>query len=251
MPNDIFSLLDRRWIPVLRASGAHDAIRPADITSCVDDDPVTAVAWGRPDLDAATREFLIGLLSTACVDARDRWRAWFNNPPSSEVLDAAFALLAPAFVLDGLGPRFQQDLDSVGNEQVPVSQLFIEAPGGNTVRKNLDHFVHRGGIEMLSRPGAAIALHCLQTFAPAGGAGYRTSLRGGGPLTTLLAPGMDQNGRPAALWRTLWLNVLPTKGESEDPPPRLNLPRIFPWLAPTRVSDKGWNNATPVHRFLL
>jgi CRISPR system Cascade subunit CasA len=238
MPNNIFSLLDRRWIPVLRSSGAHDAIRPADITSRVHDDPVAAIAWGRPDLDAATREFLIGLLATACgLDARDRWRAWFNNPPSPKVLDAAFAQLAPAFVLDGSGPRFQQDLAPLGDERVPVSQLFIEAPGANAVRKNLDHFVHRGGIERLSRTGAAIALHCLQTFAPAGGAGNRVGLRGGGPLTTLLAPGTDQNGGSAALWRTLWLNVLPTKGESDDPP-RLDLPRIFPWLAPTRVSDK-------------
>jgi CRISPR type I-E-associated protein CasA/Cse1 len=94
-----------------------------------------------------------------------------------------------------------------------------------------------GGVETLSRTGAAIALHCLQTFAPAGGAGHRTSLRGGGPLTTLLAPGTDQNGRPVSLWRTVWLNVLPVEGENEDPPPRLNLARIFPWIAPTRVSD--------------
>jgi CRISPR system Cascade subunit CasA len=241
MPNDIFSLFDRHWIPVLRASGAPDTIRPADITSCIGDDPVVAIAWGRPDLDAATREFLIGLLATACgVDARDRLRAWFNNPPAPKALDAAFAPLAPAFILDGSGPRFQQDLDPLGEERVPVSQLFIEAPGDNTVRKNLDHFVHRGGIEPLSRAGATITLHCLQTFAPAGGAGNRVSLRGGGPLTTLLAPGTDQNAGPASpLWRTLWLNVLPAEGENDDPPPHLDLARIFPWLAPTRVSDKG------------
>lgn len=240
MSDDTFSLLDRLWIPVRRASGARDTIRPADITSRIADDPVLAIAWGRPDLDAATRELLIGLLAAACgVDARNRWRAWFNGPPTPEALDAAFGPLAPAFVLDGPGPRFQQDLDPLGDEEVPVSQLLIEAPGGNTVKKNLDHFVHRGGVETLSRAGAAIALHCLQTFAPSGGAGHRTSLRGGGPLTTLLAPGADQNGTPASLWRTLWLNVMGADGEEDDPPPRLDLSRIFPWLAPTRGSDKG------------
>lgn len=247
MSDDTFSLLERRWIPVLRASGARVDIRPAEITSGIDDDPIVAISWGRPDFDAATREFLIGLLATACgVDARDRWRAWFNNPPTPEVRDAAFAPLAPAFLLDGPGQRFQQDLDPLGEERVPVSQLFIEAPGGNTIRKNLDHFVHRGGVETLSRAGAAIVLHCLQTFAPSGGAGHRTSLRGGGPLTTLLAggtraivvAGADQDGAPAPLWRTLWLNVLPAEGEEDDPLPPLDLSRIFPWLAPTRISDK-------------
>ena len=223
-----------------RLSGQRDTIRPADITSHIEEDPVVAIAWSRPDFDAATREFLIGLLATACgVDARDRWRAWFNDPPAPEALEAAFAPLAPAFALDGNGPRFQQDLDPLGDEQVPISQLLIEAPGGNAVKKNLDHFVHRGGVTTLSRAGAAIALHCLQTFAPAGGAGHRTSLRGGGPLTTLLAPGTDQNGAPVPLWRTLWLNVMPAGGEDGDPAPRLDLPRIFPWLAPTRVSGDG------------
>ena len=82
---------------MLRASGAQETIQPAYITSRIDDDPAVTIAWGRPDLDAATREFLIGLLATACgVEARDRWRAWFNNPPPPEVLDAAFTPLAPA-----------------------------------------------------------------------------------------------------------------------------------------------------------
>jgi CRISPR system Cascade subunit CasA len=98
----------------------------------------------------------------------------------------------------------------------------------------------------ISRKDVSNARHCLQTFAPAGGAGHRTSLRGGGPLTTLLAPGTDQNSGPASLWRTLWLNVLAAEGENGDAPPRFDLPRIFPWLAPTRVSDEDMIT-TPEH----
>ena len=109
-----FSLLSHRWIPVLRASGARETIRPNEITSRMADDPVDAIAWGRADLDAATREFLIGLLATACrIDARDRWREWFKIPPTPEELAAAFTPLVPAFLLDGPGPRFRQDLDSL------------------------------------------------------------------------------------------------------------------------------------------
>ena len=31
----------------------------------------------------------------------------------------------------------------------------------------------------------------------------------------------------------------PAEGEEDEPPPPLDLSRVFPWLAPTRISDKG------------
>ncbi len=234
-----FSLLTEPWIPVLRAAGGREMIRPAAITSDIATNPVVAPAWGRADFDAATREFWIGLLATACGrqadDDGDDWEAWFRMPPTPEMLDEAFAPLAAAFVLDGDGPRFGQDMEDFAGESVPVSQLLIEAPGGNTVKRNLDHFVHRGRIETLSRAGAAMALFALQTYAPSGGAGHRVSVRGGGPLTTLLVPGPlrgDRRDAPSSLWRTLWLA---TPYRRDPAPPE----RVFPWLAPTRVSDKG------------
>lgn len=237
---DTFSLLDRPWIPMLRASGAREWRRPADITARIDADPVVAIAWGRADFDSATREFLIGLLATACrAEARDGWRKWFNAPPAPEALEVACAPFAEAFVLDGTGPRLGQDLEPLAGEPVPVSQLLIEAPGANTIKNNLDHFIRRGRVEALSRNAAAIALLTLQTYAPAGGAGHRTSLRGGGPLTTLLMPGAEPDDAPVPLWRMLWLNVPRPEGDGDDALPALDLPRVFPWLVPTRVSDKG------------
>lgn len=240
-----FSLLTEAWIPVLRANGEADLIRPAAITDGILDNPVVAPAWGRADFDAATREFWIGLLAVACgARAKDAvWSAWFETPPKPAELDAAFAPLARAFVLDGDGPRFGQDAEEIAGEVVPVSQLLIEAPGANTVKRNLDHFVRRGGVETLSRAGAAMALFTLQTYAPSGGAGHRVSVRGGGPLTTLLIPGSAearkartaQELRAAAvpLWSSLWLAV-PSRTDGEPVPER-----VFPWLVPTRVSDKG------------
>ncbi|PIK71840.1 type I-E CRISPR-associated protein Cse1/CasA [Methylobacterium frigidaeris] len=236
-----FSLLTEAWIPVLRANGKPDVIRPAAITDDIEKSPVVAPAWGRADFDAATREFWIGLLAAACGAraGEDEWPAWFDAPPSPAELDAAFGPLARAFVLDGDGPRFGQDVEDFAGEAVPVSQLLIEAPGANTVRRNLDHFVRRGGVETLSRAGAAMALFTLQTYAPSGGAGHRVSVRGGGPLTTLLipgaspSPGQDRRTAPVPLWRSLWLAV----PRPEDGP--VVPERVFPWLVPTRVSDKG------------
>lgn len=235
-----FSLLAESWIPVLRADGSREMVRPAAITSGIDENPIVAPAWGRADFDAATREFWIGLLATACGvraggEDGDGWEEWFRKPPTPDELDDAFAPLASAFVLDGEGPRFGQDLEEIAGESVPVSQLLIEAPGANTVKRNLDHFVRRGRVETLSRAGAAMALFTLQTYAPSGGAGHRVSVRGGGPLTTLLMPGpLRGEGRdmPVPLWRTLWLA---TPGRDEGP----RIERVFPWLVPSRVSDKG------------
>ena len=82
----------------------------------------------------------------------------------------------------------------------------------------------------MSRAGAAMALITMQNQAPAGGAGIRTSLRGGGPLVTLVIPGVPIEGAPLSLWHRLWANV-----------PRLarptveDFPRLFPWLVPTRT----------------
>lgn len=245
-PDEVpFSLLDHAWLPVQRADGSRGLIKPAEITSQYDTNPVVRFSWARADFDAASREFLIGLLATACHSLTGRrWQEWFRRPPVPAELDAAFARLHEAFLLDGQGPRFMQDREDFGGDEVPVSQLLIEAPGANTLKKNLDHFVRRGRVETLSRRGAAMALFTLQDFAPTGGAGHRTSLRGGGPLSTLVIPGPAEDGKPVSLWQTLWLNTVASGFEADEDDDPLPLDRIFPWLGPTRVSEKG-QTATP------
>lgn len=156
--------------------------------------------WPRADLDAGARELLIGLLSTACWSRIiDDWAAWWDDPPGAAALDARFAPFRDAFVLDGPGPRFLQDQEEIDGEPVPTGALLIDSPGANALKKNTDLFIKRGRIAVLSRPAAAIALFTLSAYAPAGGAGYRTSLRGGGPLTTLLLPGPAAPDEPVAL----------------------------------------------------
>lgn len=236
MADAAFSLLHDAWLPVRREHGVAGLIRPAEITASLDDDPVVALDWPRPDLRVACLEFLIGLLATACPpeSTDDDWRPLWERPPSPERLDEAFAPLAHAFVLDGDGPRFLQDIETLAGEAVPVERLLIDTPGENAVKRNSDLLVKRGRVQALGRPAAAMALYALQAFAPAGGAGHRTSLRGGGPLTTLAVPGRREAGRPVPLWHLLWANV--PLGESPAPD---DLPTVFPWLAPTRRSDAG------------
>ena len=218
------------WVPVIRRSGEQARISPPGITDDYDADPVIALDWPRPDFCVAGLELLIGLLATACppdgsADWFDRW----ERPPSPDVLTAAFAPLAAAFVLDGDGPRFMQDRDDLVSEAEPVEQLLIEAPGASTRAKNTDLLVRRGRVATMGRAAAAMALYTFQSWAPAGGAGNRTGLRGGGPLVTMVMPGT----RPT-LWQTLWANV--PEGEAAA---AADLPHIFPWLAATQTSKEG------------
>ena len=221
-----YNLLEQRWIPVRRRSGTEDRIAPHEIAD--PDDPPIALASPRPDFDGALAQMLIGLVQTTMPPESDE--AWANrwlDSPSPDDLRRAFEPVAHAFDLDGDGPRFFQDLDPLDHGSLnPPAYLLIDTPTGDN---NRDHFVKNRDADVLSLPASAMALLSMQTNAPSGGRGHRTSLRGGGPITTLVL------GR--TLWETVWLNVLTTtdfpSGGHED------LSDTFPWLVSTNTSDDG------------
>ena len=228
-----YSLQQAAWIPVRCRDGERRFIRPAEIA-----DPTNvALDWSRPDLDAGCRELLIGLLSTACHErAADSklWREWWREPPAADVLAAAFAPFAEAFVVDGGGPRFMQDLEDLVSESVPADGLIIELAGESQA-----FFAKRHDPLVLGRAGAAMALYSLQTFAPAGGRGHKTSLRGGGPMTTLVLPNGGDADEPWSLWHQLWPNVFWNSHSPNWTDPSRQPERLFPWLVATRGSDQG------------
>ncbi len=223
-----FNLLREPWLPVVRADGTRASIRLRDIAA----PEFCRIDAGRGDCDMALTELLIGLLAVA-LDPRltkQKWLKHWQTPPTATELGAAFELFAKAFDFDGAGPRFFQDIEDLKGDTTPVGALLIDAPA--------EHFVKPGGVRVLSRRGAAIVLATLQTCAPAGGAGHRTSLRGGGPLTTLVVPGSADRA-PPTLWHRLWANV--PEGFGATP---AEIERVFPWLVPTRISDK--TSKTPI-----
>lgn len=237
------NLIQDRWIPVRRKSEAEERIAPWEITSRFGDDPFVRLAAPRPDFNGALIQFLIGLLQTTYAPRHVfDWKEKLAAPPSTEALRSAFATVESAFNMDGDGPRFMQDLtlekglNTKDREKLTceIAQLLVETPGGQTLERNADHFVKRELVQQLCLPCAATALFALQTNAPSGGQGHRTSLRGGGPMTTLAVGN--------SLWQTCWLNVLE---ESEfiavtGADPAKSAPETrFPWLAPTRTSEGG------------
>lgn len=228
------NLLTDAWIPVLRGD-RRDTIRPDQVAER--DDPVTALNWPRPDFNLACLELLIGLVYMAAPPAGKRdWRDSFA-PPDPALLQDAFARYAPAFELDGDTPRFLQDGEVAGELPGALDMLFIDSSGASTAKKNADLMVHRHRYPQLSPAAAAMALFTLQTHAPSGGAGNRTSLRGGGPMVTLVRP-----VEARTLWPTLWANV--PEGAPLDP----DALDALPWMRPTRSSKDGFVTQPPATR---
>ncbi|MGE3246937.1 MAG: type I-E CRISPR-associated protein Cse1/CasA [Beijerinckiaceae bacterium] len=239
-----FNLIQRAWIPVCSSEGERRWVAPADIVDLPDD---FDIEWGRPEFRIATYELLIGIFAVALA-ARLResedWVALAETPPMRSELEALLAPLIPHFDLDGAGPRFLQDFDELKGEARPLDALLLDAPGDNTLKNGADIFAKRDRFPIFSRKAAAIALYAMQAFATSGGPGHRTSMRGGGPLTTLIVP-----ERPS-LWRRIAVN-LPFLGDDPQKRPPDDPGLIFPWLKPTRVSKNDMITQMGLHAHYL
>jgi CRISPR system Cascade subunit CasA len=236
------NLINDPWIPVRRKNGAVERIAAWQLTESIEENVITELAAPRPDFNGALIQFLIGLLQTTCAPENPKkWRQWLQKPPAPKELKAAFEPVAFAFDLDGNGPRFMQDL-TLGKEIQQLSaknqlerkkgiyELLIDVPTGKTLEDNTDHFIKRGGINQLCQACCATALFTLQTNAPMGGRGFRTGLRGGGPMTTLVLSDY--------LWGTCWFNVLERNQFYSLANQAKNAQGDhFPWCTRTRTSE--------------
>lgn len=237
------NLIHHPWLPAMTRSGKREWITPAAIA----DPEIIDLAMPRADFQGAAYQWLLGLLQTAVSPAsRATWMDWYETPPQQEQLAEAFAPFTPAFELDGEGPRFMQDYDTLAEARsASVASLLIEAPGDKGIKDNTDFFVKRGLAEHICPACAAIALHTMQANGPAVGRGYQTGLRGGGPLTTLILP----EAVDSSLWRKLWLNMVPAemlvhKGQTFTTPQAEDT-TIFPWMGPTPTSETKGSAVLP------
>lgn len=239
------NLLDEPWMPVRLHDGSREWISPHQLS----DPRIAAFDADRADFNGALAQFAIGLLQTTTpVDSVIAWRKLLTNPPDEATLRDWYAPHMAAFEFDGDGARFMQDFDLKVAECEPVGigSLLIEAPGENAIKNNSDHFIKRGQVSGLCPHCSALAMFTLQTNAPAGGAGHRTGLRGGGPLTTLLVA--DDIATNASLWPSLWLNVQERcsfdvgSGNVE----KVEAQFTFPWMASVQKIQKVDGQTAPI-----
>jgi CRISPR system Cascade subunit CasA len=228
------NLITDAWIPVRLRDGTSKDIRPADILDFGPDgdNPPVELYAARPDFNGALIQFLIGLLQTFVAPAdEDEWWEWFESPPAPDELHERLSKYSEAFKLFGefsfmqdteeLPPRFESDL----------FDLLLDSPSGNTKNNNKDIFNKRVESCPTCSRCAALTVMAMQANATSGGAGHRTSIRGGGPSTTVLSS--------ETLWQSSWLNVLPYEAWTGfEEPSTANLEKILPWMAPTRTSEK-------------
>ncbi|CDG83802.1 type I-E CRISPR-associated protein Cse1/CasA [Janthinobacterium agaricidamnosum] len=236
----MISLLEEKWLPVRRRSGQLDWVAPHQIV----EPDIVGFAASRADFNGALAQMMIGWLQTSTPLTTDgAWEDALDAPPSPAELQRWFAPHADAFVLDGDKARFMQDFSLAEGVETTIDALLIDAPGSSTIDKNTDHFVKRGTVGAMCPHCAAIALFTLQTNAPAGGAGNRTSLRGGGPLTTLVVA-----AKPISLWHDLWLNVKPQRAFLQHGGDARKTDRhfTFPWLADITKIQAGGGETQPV-----
>ena len=240
------NLLEASWIPVRMRDGERSWVAPQQLA----DPLIAAFDAARADFNGALAQFAIGLLqTTSLIDSPMEWQALFNRPPDAETLNRWFMPHAGAFEFDGDGTRFMQDFDLRPSDGEPngIGSLLIEAPGENTIKNNGDHFIKRGKTKQLCPHCAVLALFTLQVNAPAGGAGHRTGLRGGGPLTTLLVAQPAPNVQ-RSLWHTLWLNVqerrffLAAGGDETKSAPHFT----FPWLSSINSIQTEGGETAPI-----
>lgn len=235
------NLLEEKWLPVRRRTGKVDWIAPHQIT----EPDIVAFAANRADFNGALAQMMIGLLQTATpITDEGDWEDLLDAPPAAEVLQKWFAPAADAFVLDGEKARFMQDFSLTEGAECTIDALLIDAAGGSAIDKNTDHFVKRDTIKAMCRHCVATALFTLQTNAPAGGAGHRTSLRGGGPLTTLVVATPSRG-----LWQDLWLNVKPQHAFLQQGGDVQKTAKyfIFPWLAEIVKIQAAGGETQPLH----
>src|SRR5690606_35937547 len=204
----------------------------------------------RADFQYALYQLFIGILQVVMTPENDKgWIKQWENPPDPDGLLRSTKAYTSCFVLDGEGPAFMQDLDLREGEEKGISGLLIDAPGGKTVRENLDHFAKRDLVNQVDGYWAWVALDTLQTFAAAGGVGHRGGLRGGGLLTSLVRPEPPEGRLFSTLWEKLWINILPRMefaGLGCDPE-KQGLQDIFPWMGATRTSDAKGGETQPFH----
>ena len=232
------NLLSDLWLQAKVPTGKTHAVALHQLTE-IDGEPVVDFQAPRADFKGAIYQLMLALLQCRFApDDKQQWERYWLEPPDTEVLLEAFSPIAHLFeVFTEEGPVFMQDSELEPGDDVDIANLLIDASEG--------HFNKPGKVQAVAPHWAAVALFALQINAPAGGRGHRVSLRGGGPLTTLVMPPTDSD--KDTLWHRLWLNVL-TLEELQQCTGTIDLDEpaaIYPWAGSVRVSEKKGSETYP------
>jgi len=221
------NLLSDPWIPV-RADNGMGAFRLLTLEELLCSDGDWWVSIPRDDLEMACIQLLVCMVQTMFMPENDaKLREWLRRTlDPRELADGAkpcqewFDLGHPIY-------PFMQTRGVKAAEITPIQKLLVGLPEGN----NHAFFNEVGEVEKIGSAIAAIALFNQASNSPSFGGGFKGSLRGGAPISTLV------KGRN--LRETIWRNVV-TLSRVQDRLPRYeyDLSKDRPtWVDPMHVKQ--------------
>lgn len=235
------NLLYDEWLPVVRKNSIGEKTETTSIWKILDNykkDPIIDIIAPRFDFRNAIYQLLIGIIQVSAAPKNDKeWYDLYYKPYPKNSFKHLILNYRDCFEIDSKGPAFMQDFNLPEDAKIEnLDNLFINIPAN-------EHFLHQNENfekalpKTLNPYWAAVTLYTLQTFAPSGGRGHRVSLRGGGPLTTLLIPYDEKS----TLWNKLWINII-SKKDVKELSGNIRKKKdsdIFPWMKKTKNSENG------------
>jgi len=220
-------LLEAPWIPV-RANNGSGAFRLLTYRELLCTDEDWQISLPRDDLELACLQLLICMTQILFLPAdEDALLERLDTPLAPEEFETGISPCRDWFDLDHPTQPFMQTRGVVAKDVTPIQKLLIGLPEGT----NHAFFNAPGEVGALSAPVAAIALFHQATNCPSFGGGFKGSLRGGAPITTLV------DGRN--LRERVWRNVLTPEFIRKDFPDWTHDPtRDRPtWIDPIREKE--------------
>lgn len=235
------NLLDSAWIPV-RADHGVGPFRLLSYEELLCGDEHWTVSLPRDDLELACIQLLACMTQVLFLPLDDHaLRAYTAKPLKPEPFADRVMPFQDWFDLDHPTQPFMQTRGVQAKEVTPIQKLLIGLPEGN----NHAFFNEVGEVNRSGPAVAAIALFNQAMNCPSFGGGFKGGLRGGAPVTTLVA-GRD-------LRETVWRNVLTL------PRVRERLPDYEPdfshdvptWIRPIRSKETIYNHQIGLARGLF
>lgn len=193
------NLLTDPWIPV-RADRGRGAFRLLTYREVLCASGHWRVSLPRDDLELACIQMLICMTQVMFQPADDDQLVdRLADPLTDTQFDQGIAAYLDWFDLEHSTYPFMQTRGVSSKDVTPIQKLLIGLPEGN----NHAFFNSVDEVTRLSAPVAAIALFHQASNCPSFGGGFKGSLRGGAPITTLV--------EGSNLREQVWLNVLTTQ----------------------------------------
>lgn len=191
------NLLEDPWIPVRANDGIGEFRLLTYQQLLCDPGEDWRVSLPRDDLELACLQLLVCMIQVMFLPEDDATlESRIASPLTPDEFAAGIAPCREWFDLDHPTQPFMQSRGVTAEEDTHIQKLLIGLPAGT----NHAFFNEANEVRHLSGPIAAIALFNQASNCPSFGGGFKGSLRGGAPISTLVFGN--------TLRATIWCNVL-------------------------------------------